>query len=137
MVWASFSCVDTYCDARMNGDSVLLVEAQRRRAAAFIRRYADTFGSVQTEPRSDAKRVLVIGGGVSGRIEVELCSRKGTRGRPVGGRCLSCSTGQIPKRELPPITAYLVRRRFTIGMTILNPPCSVTRPRRWLTALAR
>src|SRR5262249_40472921 len=50
-----------------------LDETQPRRAAAFIRRYTNTFRSVQTEPQSDAKRVLVIGGGVSGRIEVELC----------------------------------------------------------------
>ena len=50
-----------------------LSETQPQRAAKFIRRYADTFGSVQTEPRSEAKRVLVIGGGVSARIEVELC----------------------------------------------------------------
>ena len=50
-----------------------LDEMQVQRAAEFIRRYADTFGSVRTEPQSDAKRVLVIGGGVSGRIEVELC----------------------------------------------------------------
>ena len=49
------------------------LEAKPRRADAFVRRYADTFESVQTEPRSDAKRVLVIGGVASGRIEVELC----------------------------------------------------------------
>ena len=50
-----------------------ICEARPRRAAAFIRRYADAFGSVQTEPRSDAKRVLVIGGVDSGKVEVELC----------------------------------------------------------------
>ena len=50
----------------------LLVEAQRRRAAVFIARYADTFRSIQTEPRSDANRVLVIAGGAPGRIEMEL-----------------------------------------------------------------
>jgi hypothetical protein len=50
-----------------------LIEVQTRRKNTFIRRYADVFRSVQPEPRSDAKRVLVIGGGVSGRIEVELC----------------------------------------------------------------
>ena len=48
-------------------------EAMPRRVAEFIRRYADTFGSVQTETRSDAKRVLIIGGGVFAWIEVELC----------------------------------------------------------------
>src|SRR5262245_52444183 len=48
------------------------VEEQRRRVAEFIGRYADTFRSIQTEPRSDANRVLVIADGAPGRVEMEL-----------------------------------------------------------------
>jgi hypothetical protein len=50
-----------------------LAQAAPQRAAAFIRRYANTFGSVRTEPQSDAERVLVIR---SGMVEVELCLAK-------------------------------------------------------------
>jgi hypothetical protein len=50
-----------------------LVSSRPRRVSAFIRRYSDTFGSVNTDPRSDAKRVLVIGSGSPSRIEMELC----------------------------------------------------------------
>jgi hypothetical protein len=50
-----------------------LSETQPQRAASFIRLYADTFGDAQTEPRSEARQILVIAGGVTGRIEIELC----------------------------------------------------------------
>ena len=50
-----------------------LEQAKPQRAVAFVRRYADTFGSVRIEPQSDANRVLIIG---SGTVEVELCLAK-------------------------------------------------------------
>jgi hypothetical protein len=49
------------------------MERTPQRTAAFVHRYAATFGSVQTEPRSGAKLVLIIGSGASGRVERELC----------------------------------------------------------------
>jgi hypothetical protein len=61
-----------------NGDAPMIDRTARqidrqRRAVEFCRRYADVLGCSRRKREQAAKRILVIGGGASSRVEMELC----------------------------------------------------------------
>ena len=82
-----------------------IVETGPRRAAAFIGRYADTFGS--SRPSLDpTPRDSVVGAAVFGWLEVELCLAKAFEAAGWRPMRLQLNREISLEKRLPPMTAY-------------------------------